>query len=406
MTFTILKEKEFKKFLDNSNEKTFLQTPSIAHLREKEGWTPYYLGVKENNKIICATMIVSKKRHFGKYEFYAPRGFLIDYKNYELLKYFTEEIKKFVKKNNGYIFRIDPYVINIERDIDGNIKENGINNKEIIDNLKRLGYKKEKEEEQVVWMFCLDLDTDEETLLKNMRSFTRRNITKALNNSLRIRELEFNELQTIKDLTDATSERKGFPNRNLKYFERMYEVFKPNNEINNIVCELDTKKYILNKEKEIKEQEKRLEELNKLGAKQEKIDKVLKDIDKLKEEKKEVETLRKEKGDFITLSGGVFITYGDEIIYLFGGNYKEYMHFASPYMVQWEMITRGLKNNKKYRRYNFYGIPKNINTHPEGYGIYDFKKGYTGYVEELIGEYSYKTSIVYDIMKLIKLIRK
>ena len=270
MTFTILKEKEFKKFLDNSNEKTFLQTPSIAHLREKEGWTPYYLGVKENNKIICATMIVSKKRHFGKYEFYAPRGFLIDYKNYELLKYFTEEIKKFVKKNNGYIFRIDPYVINIERDIDGNIKENGINNKEIIDNLKRLGYKKEKEEEQVVWMFCLDLDTDEETLLKNMRSFTRRNITKALNNSLRIRELEFNELQTIKDLTDATSERKGFPNRNLKYFERMYEVFKPNNEINNIVCELDTKKYILNKEKEIKEQEKRLEELNKLGAKQEK----------------------------------------------------------------------------------------------------------------------------------------
>ena len=104
MTFTILKEKEFKKFLDNSNEKTFLQTPSIAHLREKEGWTPYYLGVKENNKIICATMIVSKKRHFGKYEFYAPRGFLIDYKNYELLKYFTEEIKKFVKKNNGYIF--------------------------------------------------------------------------------------------------------------------------------------------------------------------------------------------------------------------------------------------------------------------------------------------------------------
>ena len=33
--------------------------------------------------------------------FYSPRGFLIDYNNFDLLKEFTIELKKFVKENGG-----------------------------------------------------------------------------------------------------------------------------------------------------------------------------------------------------------------------------------------------------------------------------------------------------------------
>ena len=32
-----------------------------------------------------------------------------------------ENIKEFVKGHNGYVFRMDPYLINRERDLDGNI---------------------------------------------------------------------------------------------------------------------------------------------------------------------------------------------------------------------------------------------------------------------------------------------
>ncbi len=406
MQFVELKEKEFREFALRNPLKTFLQTPEIGKLRKKLGWNLYYVGVKEDKEILCATMLVSHKRHFGKYEFYSPRGFLIDFNNKELLKYFVNNIKKYIKEKNGYILRIDPYVIYKERDINGDIVLNGIDNSDIVNNLFKLGFKKSNSLEQVGWMFCLDLDITEEELKKKMRPFTRRNLNKGLSNSIHVREVAYEELSLIKDLTDSTSERKGFKNRNLEYFQTMHKLFKPRDEINYIVAELYTDEYIKNHNKILKEEEEKLKKLISMSSSDKKINQEKEAIKVLKDKISDIKKLKKEKGNIIPLSGGVFITYGDEIIYLFGGNYKEYMYLCAPYIIQWEMITRGIKDNKKYRRYNFYGIPENINTHPEGYGIYDFKKGFTGYVEELIGEYEFPIDIFYYIFKLISKIRK
>jgi len=100
----------------------------------------------------------------------------------------------------------------------------------------------------------------------------------------------------------------------------------------------------------------------------------------------------------------MFIMIQPEIIYLSSGNYSEYMQFNSQYLIQWDMIKYGLEN--KFKKHNFYGIPANINLHPKDYGIYEFKRGFNGEVEELIGEYELPISIHYYIMKLIKKIRK
>ena len=57
----------------------------------------------------------------GKKTFYAPRGFLIDYNNLELLKFFTEELKKYIKKHKGFMLTIDPNVIYRVRSSEGEI---------------------------------------------------------------------------------------------------------------------------------------------------------------------------------------------------------------------------------------------------------------------------------------------
>ncbi len=54
------------------------------------------------------------------------------------------------------------------------------------------------------------------------------------------------------------------------------------------------------------------------------------------------------------------------------------------------MIKHSLKYG--YKKHNFYRIPTNINEHPKDYGIYEFKRGFNGYVEELISEYEQKIS--------------
>ena len=405
MQFVEIEEEEFREFLNKHPLKTFLQTPEVGELRRRHGRTINYVAVKKGKKILCATMLTSRVRRFGKKEFYSPRGFLIDFKNKELLSFFVDNLKKYIKEKSGYVLRIDPYVVYKERDINGDIVEGGVDNSDVVESLYQLGFKKSKTLEQIGWMFCLDLNTTEEELMKKMRSFTKRNINKGLKNSIYIREAEYEELPIVKDLIDATSERKGFANRDLKYFQDMYELFKPREEINNIIAEIHIDEYIENHKKELEEENQKLEQLEKVKASEEKINKQKEVISALKEKINEAKALQKEKGNIIPLSGGVFITFGDELLYLFGGNYKEYMHFCAPYVVQWEMIRRGL-NNKKFRRYNFYGIPANINEHPEGYGVYDFKKGFTGYVEELIGEYELPINSFYYVFKFLSKIKK
>ena len=93
-----ISEKEFKKFADKNPEITFYQTISWAHLKKKNGWVAHYLGLEKDNKIIAGSLILSKTLPIIKKKmFYAPRGFLLDYKDKEVLKEFTKQLKEYAK---------------------------------------------------------------------------------------------------------------------------------------------------------------------------------------------------------------------------------------------------------------------------------------------------------------------
>ena len=81
MNFVTLTEKEFQKFADTHPLRTFFQTTYWAEIKKDNGWQSNYVGMKDGKKIVCATLLLSKKIKFFKTMFYAPRGFLIDYDN-------------------------------------------------------------------------------------------------------------------------------------------------------------------------------------------------------------------------------------------------------------------------------------------------------------------------------------
>ena len=196
MKFQELTEKEYQKYWENHPLKTFLSSPEISKLREKRNWETFYVGVKENNKIIAATMLLRRKSHFKKYEFYSPRGYLLDFNNKELVTFFTNELKKYIKDKKGYVFRVDPYLIYRQRDIDGNIVEDGIDNRDVVEHLQKLGFKKVSIEdtEQVIWMFSLDLEgKSEEQILKEMKPNTRNQIKKTEKFGITVNEIGYDE---------------------------------------------------------------------------------------------------------------------------------------------------------------------------------------------------------------------
>lgn len=399
MNFTELTEEEFTQFADNHPQKSFFQTKEIAHLRHSNGWNYYYVGIKQKNKIVAATLLLSKKRKLGYYEFYAPRGFLCDYYNQELLKKFTDSLKKYIKQKKGYVLRIEPYICFKERNIDGNIVENGENNEEVIITLTKLGYQYNSESEQAKWMFVLDIDSkDSTTIFKNMRQNTRNLIRKAEKNCIEIRELSREELSLFKHVTSDTSDRRNFVDKSLQYYENMYDLFHDKNYIKYMVAEVNLHTLLNSLNKEYSELQKKIEQYKESKKGEGKLKEAYVLTESLQNRIDEVKGYLKDK-EKLVLSVGSFILYGDEIIYLNSGNYKEYMHYNAQYLLQWTMIKYGIEHH--YKRYNFYGISGNFDQSDSSYGIYEFKKGFNGYVIENIGTFNLPIRNIYYVHKFL-----
>lgn len=402
MELVILTEKEFTKFALNHPLKSFVQTTQMGEIRKSKGWNVEYLGLKDNNKLVGATLIVSLVRFLGKKEFYAPRGFLIDYNNQQLVTTFTKKVLDYVKKNNGFKLRIDPYIVYKERNRDGEIIE-GIDNSRVVSLLKKLGFTKSKTDEQLKWLYVLDIENKtEEDILKDMYPTTRNIIRKTLKTNIELKELGIDELPLFEKITVDTANRRGFSSKDLDYYKQMKELFK--DDVKYVVATIDLEKYINTLKESLDKETDRLNKLSDVKANEGKKKEINVTINSLNKNITKAENFIKEDSKTIILSGAMFITYGDEIVYLFCGNYKKYMSFQAQYFIQWQMIKYGIENH--YKTYNFYGISGIFDKNDPSYGIYEFKKGFGGQVVELLGDYETGCGPIYKLYKFLKGLKK
>lgn len=402
MKFTELTEQEFQNFVDTQNNKNFFQTVMMKKKLECDGTKVYLVGVKENNKVIAASLIAQTPQKFlGKRTYEAYKGFILDYHNKELLKFMTDGVKNFLKEKNGLKLIIDPYIPAVSRNMEAEITDE-FDNRDIIDYLHTLGYK-DSQSSQVKWTYCLDINgkTSKE-LFNDFRSSTRNNINKTLTKyDLNIRTLSKDELKEFKTITSDTCDRRSFSDKSLKYYEEMYDCFK--DDVTFKICEINLKNYIQKLEDSNREMASKLEELSDSNSNLKKKEVMKKDIENNNKKIQEAKDLKQEKGEIIPLSAAMFILYGDEIIYLFSGSYAEYMQFCGQYRLQWEIIKYAADHN--YKRYNFFGIQDVFNPNGKDRGVYEFKKGFGGYVEELLGAYELSLSpanTLFNILKKIK----
>ena len=417
MQFVELEKEEFTKFADSHKDKSFFQTTRIAALREQNGWKSHYVGVKEGEKILAATMMVSKTTFMGRKTFYAPGGPLIDFEDQKLLEFFIKNLKSYLKKQHALVFHIDPYYELIERDRDGLVVENGFSHTAVAENLQKLGFKPLKVSEQPKYLFALDLNfKNEAEMLDSFKSNTRNKINKTIKHGIKIHELKKDELGRFKKITSETSKRRGFTDKPESYYNSMYDLF--GDQVKFVVATIDLDEYRESLGSSLSSLEKELENIKKEYEKVEKIENkdnqtkkklarlensqkpVLSAIEDAKNRLKDAEKITDKTLD---LSAAMFILYGDEVIYLFSGSYEEYMKFDAQYTIQWHMLKYALKNG--YKRYNFYGIQGLPDPKKKDYGVYEFKKGFGGRVIELLGSYNLPISPLYRLHNLLSKIK-
>ena len=402
MKLTKIKENEFKKFADKSPQITFHQTEQWANLKKINNWKPYYIGLKDDKKIVAGALLLAKELPIIKKKmFYSPRGFLIDYHNKELLKEFTNQLKEFIKKEKGIFVKIDPYVEYQERDNNGNIVENGYENKEVVENLKELGYKffgfnLMQDTLQPRWMHVIEIDgRSEEDVQKDMESKTRQILRKNEKSCIKTHEIEKEELPLFKTIMEHTGERREFIDRPLSYYEAMWDNLHDSGILKILIADIDFKEYEENTKKELEDIEKALKDRiykhdnNILKMNEKKYESTNKQdeesIERLKKQIEKIKEYQKEYGDKKTLGTILFLIYGNEVLSLFGGTDDNLMQFQSAYTVHYAGIKYAIDHG--YKRYNFYGITGDFRKENPLYGLYLFKKSFGGHVVELIGEY-------------------
>lgn len=417
MEFVELSEKEFLNYSKKSPYTSFYQMPEWAKVKKTNGWNSYFVGLKDKNKIVAATLLLSKKIKLFKTMFYAPRGFLLDYDNLELLKEFTEKIKEFIKTKDALFLKINPYVDYQERTVDGDIVEN-TEKKELFRTLESLGFKHngfyieqdKKTDLEPRWISVLDINGKSmDELYSEMRSSTKWRLNNSKKNALRIIEAKYDDLEEFKNLMKHTAERREFVDRPLSYYQDMFKILDEKNLVKVLLIEINFKELVELSEKTLKETNAKIDELKENTRKEKQLKELYLEKERLEKKIEELNEIIKEDGEKKIISGGWYMLYGREIIYLFGASYKKYMKYNPQYLLQWEMINYAIDNN--YEAFNFYGIDGNFNKESKGFGLFDFKRGFNAKVHELIGEFDLVIDkpryLLYTIsFKAYKLIKK
>ena len=414
MEFCILTEDEFRNFSKSCPYESFMQTVELAHLKEELGSKIHYVGVKEDDNIIASSLMLEDTTILGKKMFYAPRGLLVDYHNKELLTFFTRNLKKYIKKQGGFILTIDPNVIYRVRTSDGEIDKNNPSDNESIQNLKDLGYKHYGfniylDSRQARWCYRFTLDQDYESKKVKFSKSTRKNIDFCIKKGLMVREGTIDDLKVMAEIFEVTSKRRDFFSRSLDYYQKMYKHMKDLMTI--YIAYLDPNIYYSHTLSLLEEAKKNYQivldkmEKDMVGSRLlSQKENALKQIEKYEKELEKATKFKEENPNGKDIGCLLSLRSGNEYLTLSSGVLAEYKQFTPKYLMYEHHIKEAYKEGFEYC--NFYGITGDFNPKGKYYGIYEFKKGFGGNVIEYIGQFDLKTSNFYYIYKGLKRIKK
>lgn len=390
MKLVELSKTEFNEFTNYLEICPFEQSIYWANFKSGENWHPYFLGLEDKNKLLGATLLLANEnKSIKKRFFYAPQGFLIDYKNYDLLEVFTKEIINFVKEKNGIYLKIDPEILTTEKDEDGRELQGGINNLFIKDYLLKLGFI-ETDNNTLNPKYTMKLDLTDKSLndiLNNMSKKARQIIKRNERLGYIVRELKQDELPIFIKTMDKISSKFNTIEYELPFYEDLASSFTKEH-LKIMIAELDLNTTLNNLKKEEKvlqiEKEKRigLYQNNQL-TEETFIEKELgykEQINIINKRRKYYLSLKeKTDNDKIFLGGYLFLMYGKEITALIGGMDDEYIDLDVSYSIHFKMLKKAIEYG--YRSYNFYEV-KDVND-----GGFFFKQNFGAKLFEHIGEF-------------------
>ena len=368
MIFGELTEKEWRGL--DFKCRSFLQSDAMWRRYQGEGREAYLVGVREGRKVLGAGLVTARPWRLGRKIWRVAGGWLLDYdgeRRQEILRALMEGVRKLAREKGAIAVMISPNVEAQPRDAECRVVA-GKDHLAVKGELERLGYKYLGEYEQAKWQYVLELKGQTaEGLFNEFRSGHRWQIRRAEKDGVRVRELGEGELGILKAIAAEAGERHGFLDPELEYYRSMKEYF--GEQVKFVVAEMPAAKLRAEREKAEGVEGTGVSAGARASARTGAADEVLKKGEMVNGEK------------MIPLAAAMFVNDGREMVYLYSGSARKYQKYGGAHLIQWEMIQEALAAGCE--RYNFYGVRP-----VAGDGVYKFKQGFRGHVEELLGTFA------------------
>lgn len=387
-------KEEFDNFAENYEIKNFYQTGSYGTLMDRHSFDDYYLAMKdESGNYKAATLILIKKELLGYKWGYCPRGYLIDFNDFNLLETFTKLLTQFLNKRNFMFVKIDPYIIYKSRDKKGNVIS-GIDNSKIVDELIHIGYEHTGfnlnfENLKPRWNAVTTTNSTED-LFSRFSKEIRNKIRKADKMGIEILEGDASSVKQFYSLVNKKHSRR------LNYYLDMMEILGKKDMIKLYFAKLDTAKYIEKSKTLFETEEKRNNEINQ--ELEENINsnntnniikrKMASDIllNNCKQNVINATNLYKEYPSGVIVGASAIIKYNKEIFFLIDGYKQEFKRYCPNHYLKYQIMNFYRKEG--YTRMHLNGISGDFNKSSAFYGLTRFKLGFAAEIEEYIGEFT------------------
>lgn len=388
-----LTNQEFNNFMSNSKDKSIYQTPEYGMVMANQKFKPIMLGLFKEDIVVAATLVLINKEEGFKYA-YAPRGFILNYEDFYLLKDFTNYIRNYLGKMGVMGIKINPPIIKNIYNFKLQTKEVNPKYDLIFEALKNngyyhLGYNNFFEALKPRFEAIIDLNLPIYDLFKNIKKEYRTKIRSAIKNGIKIYKGDITNLNYLYQFTQKKYK------RNLEYFQDCYSYFSKRDMIELYYTKLDTKLYLKNIQDKLNYCEEQSNELNnkimkikkqKLVNKKINIDKYL---FKYKNDLIEATNYLHNYPEGVVTACVLLVKQDKEITILMDGYDKKFKKLNSKHLLIWQIME--IYQKKGYTKFNLGGM-SNLTIDDKKYsGLDEFKLGFGAKMVEYAGDFELVT---------------
>lgn len=404
-----LSNEEFDSFTNRFTQKSIYQTTEYAFVMNDEDYDSVLVGMVDNNNIVAASLLLIEKKHGFRYA-YAPRGFLIDYNNNELLKSFTKLIKKYLGHLKVIAIKISPIVYKQITDGDGNLITANPEFDNIMRRLKKngyyhLGFNNSFEALKPRFEAIIPLSKNYNELFNKLPKNIKTKIRSCEKNGIVIHKGNQSNLEYLYEQT-----KKKYP-RGLKYFEDCFKFFNKNKKAEFYYAKIDTSIFLNRARNEYQKQFDAYTKINDelLRTNNSRLIQKKMEADKLANDAKNdlilATKFNHDNPNGIVIASVIIIKHGGVATLLIDGYNPEYKKFNGKHLLIWKLIELFCKEGLK--EFNLGGINNPLKSEPKYKGLTDFKLSFDAQSAEYIGDFELITSkILYYLYRNSSPLRK